>query len=299
MRAAAVDIGTNTARLLVADVGEGRVVDLERRAEVVALGEGVDRSGRLSEAAVGRAVVLLAEYAAVVSRYQVGAIRVVATSATRDAANATSFLDAAEQVLGRRPEVIDGGEEAALSFRGALSAFPGPGPTLVIDPGGGSTEFVIGGHEPVAVNSIDIGSVRLTERLLPERPATAERVGVATAAVASMFAEVTIPIPPARAIGVAGTFTSLAAVSLGLAVYDRTLVHGAILTLEDLDGLVSLLSGLTVEETAALPSLQPGRAPVLLGGAVVAREAVRRSGLGWVTVSESDLLDGVVLGLAD
>jgi exopolyphosphatase/guanosine-5'-triphosphate,3'-diphosphate pyrophosphatase len=169
---------------------------------------------------------------------------------------------------------------------------------LVIDVGGGSTEFVVGDDAPLAATSIDIGSVRLTERLLVERPASKEQVAAATDLVRRMFAPVAIPGPPVRAIGVAGTFTSLAAIHLGLAAYDRARVDGSTLTVSDLDRLVANLSRLTIEETEAIPSLQADRAPVLLGGAVVVREAVRRCGLGRVTVSETDLLDGIVLGLA-
>jgi exopolyphosphatase/guanosine-5'-triphosphate,3'-diphosphate pyrophosphatase len=146
--------------------------------------------------------------------------------------------------------------------------------------------------------TIDIGSVRLTERLLPERPAAPDRVGAVAAEVAEMFAVVRLPSMPARVVGVAGTFTSLAAIALGLTAYDRDLVHGSALPLEELDRLVEHLSGLTVEETAAIPSLDPKRAPVLLGGAIVVREAVRVSGLEQALVSESDLLDGIVRGLA-
>ena len=299
MRVAAIDVGTNTARLLIADVVEGRVRDVDRRAVVVGLGSGVDRTGRLSEDAIARTMTALSVYAAAIREHCAKSMRAVATSASRDAENVGEFLDRAEAVLGARPEVIGSAEEAALSFRGATTGIPGPGPTLVIDPGGGSTEFVVGGVDPVAATSVDIGSVRLTERLLPEHPASADRVATAAAEVAAMFSRVPIPGPPARAIGVAGTFTSLAAVHLELIAYDRDRVHGAVMTVEDFDALVEMLAGLTVEQTAAIPSLEPGRAPVLLGGAVVAREAVRRSGLGRVTVSESDLLDGIALGLAE
>jgi len=298
MRLAAVDVGTNTARLLVAELAGGRVLDLERRAVVVGLGTGVDASGRISEAAIERTVALLGEYRALMTGHRVERFRAVATSATRDAANASQFLDRATEVLGTRPEVIGGPEEAALSFQGAIAGLPGPGPTLVIDVGGGSTEFVVGDDAPLAATSIDIGSVRLTERLLVERPATDEEVAAATDLARRMFAPVAIPGPPVRAIGVAGTFTSLAAIHLGLASYDLARVHGSTLTVADLDHLVATLSPLTIEETAAIPSLQSDRAPVLLGGAVVVREAVRRCGLGRVTVSETDLLDGIVLGLA-
>ena len=185
----------------------------------------------------------------------------------------------------------------AFLTRGAVAGVPGPGPTLVIDPGGGSTEFVIGVMEPIMATSIDMGSVRLTERLLPERPASRERVDAAAAAVAAMFGEVELPVAPVRTIGVAGTYTALAAIHLGLAEYDRSMVHGVTLTVEDLDRLVMMLMPLTVDQTAAIPSLAPGRAPVLLGGAVVAAEAARCSGLDSLIVSEADLLDGIALGL--
>ena len=297
MRVGAIDIGTNTVRLLVADVADGAIAVVERRAEVVALGEGVDRWGRLADEAIARTVARLAEYRAITAAHGVERLRVVATSASRDADNSEDFLDQAERVLGVRPEVIGGDEEAALSFRGATSGLPGPGPTLVIDPGGGSTEFVVGDIEPVAFTSVDIGSVRLTERLLPDHPASDEQVAAAAAVVAAMFASVAIPLAPVRAIGVGGTFTSLAAVHLGLAAYDPTLVHGSILTVDDLDELVTTLTRLTVDETQAIPSLEPGRAPVLLGGAVVAREAARRSGLEEIIVSETDLLDGIAMQL--
>ena len=299
VRVGAIDVGTNTVRLLVADVVGGVVADLERRAEVVALGEGVDRTGRLGAAAIDRTVARLGEYRVVAAGHGVECLRVVATSATRDAANAAEFLDRAERVLGFRPEVITGDDEAALSFRGATTGLPGTGPTLVIDPGGGSTEFVVGDTHPLGATSVDIGSVRLTERLLPDRPATAAQVAAAVAEVAAMFAAISMPIRPVRAIGVGGTFTSLAAIHLGLAEYDRSLVHGSVMTVDDLDRLVATLAGLTIPATAAIPSLEPGRAPVLLGGAVVASEAVRRCGLGRITVSESDLLDGIALALAE
>ncbi|MEX1208312.1 MAG: Ppx/GppA phosphatase family protein [Acidimicrobiia bacterium] len=296
---AAIDIGTNTVRLLVADlVGDG-LVDVERRTEIVGLGRGVDATGRFDPGRVEHALAVLTDYAARLRFHGVSQVRAVATSATRDAEDASDFLDRVAGVLGFRPELIDGIEEAALSFRGATAALLGLHPTLVIDPGGGSTEFVLGAAAPDYSVSLDIGSVRLTERLLPERPASPDRVTAAAAEVAEIFGLVRLPTSPARVIGVAGTFTSLAAISLGLDPYDREAVHGSALTMADLDRLVDRLSGLTVEETAAIPSLEPKRAPVLLGGAIVAREAVRVSGLDSVTVSEADLLDGMVLALVD
>lgn len=295
----AVDIGTNTVRLLVADLTDDGLVDVERHTAIVGLGRGVDTTGRFDPGRVEHALVVLTNYAVRLRFHGVSQVRAVATSATRDAEDGPDFLDRAAAVLGFRPELIDGIEEAGLSFRGATAALPGSHPTLVIDPGGGSTEFVLGATAPDYSVSLDIGSVRLTERLLPERPASPARVTAAAEEVAEIFGLVRLPTSPARVIGVAGTFTSLAAISLGLDVYDRAAVHGSTLTMADLEGLVDRLAGLTVEETAAIPSLEPKRAPVLLGGAIVAREAVRVSGLDSVSVSESDLLDGIVLTLAE
>jgi exopolyphosphatase / guanosine-5'-triphosphate,3'-diphosphate pyrophosphatase len=198
--------------------------------------------------------------------------------------------------IGVEPEVVSGEEEAMLSFRGAVWGLPGPLPALVIDPGGGSTEFVVGDRYARAV-SVDIGSVRLSERRLPDRPASPEQLAAARMHVATLFASVPV-VGVERVIGVGGTFTSLGAIHLGIAQHDRDLVHGTVLRLADLDGVVERLAGLTVQQTAAIPALEPGRAPVLLAGAVVAAEAVRRSGHDEVAVSEADLLDAMAVELA-
>lgn len=298
MRVGAIDIGTNTIRLLIADLDDDRLVDVERHTEVVGLGRGVDATGRFDPERVEHALAVLATYAERLRTNRVTQVRAVATSATRDAEDGPEFLGRATAVLGVGPDLISGIDEAALSFRGATAAIPGESPTLVIDPGGGSTEFVFGGAAPEYSVSLDIGSVRLTERLLPERPATPDRVAAAAEEVAEIFGLVRLPASPARVIGVAGTFTSLAAISLELDAYDRSVVHGSILTMADLDRLVGQLAGLTVEETAAIPSLEPKRAPVLLGGTIVAREAVRVSGRSEALISEADLLDGIAWGLS-
>ncbi|MEK7252391.1 MAG: Ppx/GppA phosphatase family protein [Actinomycetota bacterium] len=292
VRAAAVDIGSNTLRLLVRDDAS----ELERRTDVVGLGTGVDASGLLSDAAMERAAAVLAEYGVRIRELRVERVRAVATSASRDASNVETFLDRTASLLGMRPEVITGAEEAALSFAGVAGAVAGHGPALVIDPGGGSTEFVFGISSVESSRSIDIGSVRLTERMMPNRPATGAEVVAAREHVAAMFAAVPLPPKPYRVIGVGGTFTSLAAIHLDLQSYDRQQVHGTTLTLGNLDALVDRLSGFTIAETAAIPSLDPKRAPVLLAGAVVAAEAVRHVGTT-VTVSEFDLLDAIAEGL--
>jgi exopolyphosphatase/guanosine-5'-triphosphate,3'-diphosphate pyrophosphatase len=214
----AVDIGTNTVRLLIRD-GE---VELERRILIVGLGVGVDATGVLAPEAMERAAVVLAEYGALLDRHGAVQRRAVATSACRDAANSEEFLDRVATLIGVRPEVIPGEEEAVLSFRGATGAVPGGGSTLVIDPGGGSTEFVYGTDSVEYARSIDIGSVRLNDRMPAGRPASAAVVGAARAAVREELAAVRLPGIPQRIIGVGGTYTSLAAIHLGCAVRPGT-----------------------------------------------------------------------------
>jgi exopolyphosphatase/guanosine-5'-triphosphate,3'-diphosphate pyrophosphatase len=294
VRVGAVDIGTNTVRLLVRDAS----TELARRIEVVGLGVGVDATGMLSPEAIERTAVVLGEFGVTMRSLGVERIRAVATSATRDAPNAADFLDRAHGLLGVRPEVITGDAEAVLSFRGAAGAITGAGPSLVIDVGGGSTEFVYGEGSIEYARSIDIGSVRLTDRVLPQRPASEEQVAAATRHVADAFRAIHLPAAPQRVIGVAGTFTALAAVHLGLEVYDRTRVHRSTMRLVDLDTLVQRLSPLTVAETAVIPSMDPKRAPVLLAGAVIVAESVRLAG-SEVIVSEYDLLDALAEGLLE
>lgn len=298
MKVGAVDIGTNTVRLLVAEVVGGTIVEeLAHHAIVTRLGQGVDEQGALHGDAVGRTVDVLTRYGATMDDLGVEARRIIATSATRDASNAAEFLDAAGAVLGRRPEMISGAEEAGLAFSGAQLGRAGRGGVLVIDLGGGSTEFVFGHTEPVYARSVDIGSVRLTERLLPTAPALPGDVARAAEHVASLFGEA-LQLPPVdEVIGVAGTFTTLGALNLGLVAYDRAAVDNSVLTIDVLDGLIDRLATMTVDQIAALPSMHPGRAPVVLGGAVVAREAIAVSGCRELTVSENDILHGVAMSI--
>lgn len=292
---AAVDIGTNTVRLLIVDDEGAEQVRLTR---VTGLGKGTDASGRLAPDAIARTVGVLARYGDAMRSAGVRAARAVATSATRDAENRDEFLDAAEQALGIRPETITGIEEARLAFAGATAGMSGPGPFLVVDVGGGSTEFVWERDGTVDAVSVDIGSVRLTDRLLPERPASFDAVERAMRHVEALIVAGVGEVPAfGTVIGVAGTWTSLAAISLGLPAYDRDAVHRSRLARIDVDRLVERLASMTVEETAAIPSLDPARAPVILAGAVVAREAMRFLGATEVLVSEHDLLDGVIAGL--
>lgn len=301
MRVAAVDIGTNSVRLLVAEYVAGdlfggeRLEWIDRRVTVARLGEGVDGAGTLSDAAMGRTVAVLAGYGEAIRAWDVDARRAVATSATRDAANREVFVARATLALGFAPDVIDGSEEAALSFRGVTAGVVGEPPFLVIDPGGGSTEFVSGSERVDQATSVDIGSVRLTERHLPDHPATGEQLAAARSHVDALLAAAPLPAAPATVIGVGGTFTSLAAIALGLPRYEPDAVHGAAFPEDRFTDLVTRLAGLTVAETMAIPSLDPGRADVLLGGAIVVERALAAVGGNEVVVSEADILDGVAL----
>lgn len=298
MRVGAVDIGTNSMRLLVAEVVGSDVHWLDRRTTVTGLGSGVDAEGSLGEEAMQRTLQVLAGYGQALAGAEVAASRAIATSATRDASNREEFLDRAEQALGSRPEVITGEEEAGLAFAGATRSIDIPPPYVVVDIGGGSTEFVFGGDEITYRQSIDIGSVRLTDRVLPDRPVPVEQLAAAQDLAAELLGPVELPVAPNGVMGVAGTFTSLSAISQDLPAYDPARVHGSTLTVTRIAELVLYLSLLSEGETAAIPSLDPARAPVILAGAVVAEEAVRRCGAGEVRVSEHDSLDGIALELA-
>ena len=245
-----------------------------------------------------RTLAVLTGYGRTVAAEQAEVRRAVATSATRDASNGAEFLERAAVALGFAPDVIDGDEEAHLSFRGARPETVGA-PVLVIDTGGGSTEFVVGLDQVSYAKSVDIGSVRLTERSLGPGPLEPAQIDAARTAVAAMFrSELDLP-EAAAAIGVAGTFTSLAAIHLELPEYDRDAVHGTVLTLADIGDLVDGLAALSLEQIEAIPSLDPRRAPVILGGAIVVEQAVAHSNLSEVTVSERDILDGIIDSLVD
>lgn len=291
MIAGVVDIGTNSMRLLVVDDGTERI----REVAVTALGSGVDGTGRFNQECAAATLEVLSRYGETMDRLGVERRRAVATSATRDAKDGAAFIMEAAQVLGVVPEVISGEEEAALSYLGATASLDDRIPTVVIDIGGGSTEFVYGNGTMTSATSIDLGSVRLTERSLPSRPIPEADLRRSRSAAAEAF----LAAPPSdlrqRAIGVAGSFTSLAAIALDLPEYDRSRVHGAILTAAEIHDLIGRLSTMTVAETAAIPSLDPNRAPVILAGAILAEAALVAVGFDQITVSEHDLLDGLAL----
>ena len=301
-RVAAIDCGTNSLRLLVADLSPGCKVDVHREMRVVRLGQGVDQTGALHPDALERTRVALVDYAAVCASLGVQRTRMVATSATRDASNRSAFVSLVETSLGVTPEVITGEQEATLSFLGATSELVDGGPFLVMDIGGGSTELVLGTAEVTASRSVDVGCVRLTERHLLGDPPTAAQVTAARAdvdeALTSVLADV--PVKQARtAIGVAGSVTTVAALALGLASYDPVAIHLARLSAAQVDEVTESLLAMTRAERAALPAMHPGRVDVIGGGALVLQSVVRRLGLAEVLVSESDILDGIALSLAE
>ncbi|MCW2715557.1 MAG: Ppx/GppA phosphatase [Frankiales bacterium] len=302
MRVAGVDCGTNSIRLLVADVEERAAVQVHREMRVVRLGQGVDRTGRLAPEAIERTRLALADYARTCSELEVEAVRMVATSATRDAANREDFVTMVQATLGVDPEVVSGSQEAALSFEGATRSLdPAAGPFLVIDIGGGSTEFVLGLAAPEASLSVDVGCVRLTERHLLDDPPTTAQVRAAEADVeaALLAVEASVPVAQARTpVGLAGSVTTVAALALGLGGYDPERIHLAELPAAQVVDACTRLLTMTRAERAALPFMHPGRVDVIGAGALVLRTVVDRFALDVLTVSESDILDGITWSIA-
>jgi exopolyphosphatase/guanosine-5'-triphosphate,3'-diphosphate pyrophosphatase len=282
-----VDIGTNSMRLLITD----GTAEAGRWVEVTGLGRGVDRIGALSPEGMAETLEALARFGTTMDRERVDRRKAIATSASRDASNRESFFDRAESALGVRPTLISGSEEAHLAYSGATAGVGFESPVVVSDIGGGSTEFVTarGGV------SIDIGSVRLTERAIRARPTPPAQMEEARAQVAELFRD--IDLETGTLIGVAGTWTSLGAMAQDLPEYSRDLVHGYGMSREALEEQITTLAGLTVEETAAIPCLDPKRAPVILGGALVAAGVMDVLAVDEVVVSERDTLDGVAMEL--
>jgi exopolyphosphatase/guanosine-5'-triphosphate,3'-diphosphate pyrophosphatase len=295
---AAIDCGTNSVRLLVSD----GVHPLERLMRITRLGAGVDRTGRLDAAAVGRTLEVLQEYREVMDRHGVERIRMAATSAARDAANRDEFFDAAERVLGVRPELLSGTEEAELSFRGATTELDrADGPFLVVDIGGGSTEFAVGTEQLEGSVSIDVGCVRMTEKHLHHDPPLPEELSNCLAEVAAHLDDVVRALPSVatarRFVGLAGTITNVAAVELGLPSYDPERIHHFELTKDAAEDVFRTLATESVEDRRFNPGLEPERADVIVGGLCVLVSVFRTLGYDRCLVSESDILDGLVLSL--
>jgi exopolyphosphatase/guanosine-5'-triphosphate,3'-diphosphate pyrophosphatase len=299
VRVAAIDCGTNSIRLLIADPGpDGRLVDVVREMRIVRLGQGVDRTGRLAPEAIERTREALVEYAELIDKHGASAVRMVATSATRDAANRGDFAEMVRAVLGADPEVITGAEEAQLSFNGAVAGLPtARPPVLVADIGGGSTELVLGGS-PLRSHSMDVGCVRMTERHLRDDPPTAEQIAATVADVRAAIRAASRDVPIGQAatfVGVAGTVTTLAALVHGLPSYDAAAIHGSSMTAAEVRDVTGRLLAMTHEQRAALPVMHPGRVDVIGGGAIVLRELVVAAGVDHVVASEHDILDGIAM----
>ena len=335
-RVAAVDCGTNSLRMLLAEVDPGRaeLTDVARRMEIVRLGQEVDKTGRLAPEALRRTIAVLRDYADIIARSGVQAVRMVATSATRDADNAAEFVRLVKEVLGVAPEVLTGAEEAVLSFTGAtaeLAAGLERGPFLVTDIGGGSTEFVLGavlprGDDPPQTPpapggthpprpplggayppkspwaiSVDVGCVRLTERHLHGDPPTGPQVAAAIADIDAALDTVaaTVPVRQGRTlIGLAGSVTTIAAIAMGLPAYDAARIHHARVSADDVHAVTRGLLAQTRTARAAIGGMHPGRVDVIGGGALVLDRLMERFGFSEVLVSEHDILDGMAWSLA-
>jgi exopolyphosphatase / guanosine-5'-triphosphate,3'-diphosphate pyrophosphatase len=303
-RLAAFDVGTNSTRLLVADVDGGEIVAEHAREMVITrLGKGVDRTGRFDPAALARTLEVLAGYAETCRRLGVARRRLVATSATRDAADRRAFLDGVRELLDVDAEVLTGQAEAATAYRGATATLEGELPTLVVDIGGGSTELILGdGRAARAMISLDIGCVRLFERHLHHDPPTGQEAAALRADVAAHLGEVAGVLDPSaadRVVGVAGTVTTVTAIALGLEAYDPRRIHRATLDAAEIAAVADKLTAMTVAERAALPVMARGREDVIAAGALLLDELVRRFRIRQVIASETDILDGILLGLAD
>jgi exopolyphosphatase/guanosine-5'-triphosphate,3'-diphosphate pyrophosphatase len=289
IRVAAVDLGTNSTRLLVADVEDGHVEEVERRLQITRLGEGVDRRRLLLPTAIARVRHCLVEYRRAAESLGAKRILAVATSAVRDAENGEAFLGEIERSYGFSTRLLEGDAEALLTFRGVAAEGEVAEGTLVVDIGGGSTELIVGGAEGIEFHaSLDIGCVRLTERF-------GDDVGACAAHVGSVLPELDV----GQAIGVAGTVTALAALDLGLVDHDPQRVHGHTLSRDGVVRQLERLAALTLEERRRVPGLEPERAPVIVAGTVILREVLDRYGLAEIEASERDILDGAALAAAE
>lgn len=316
VRVGAVDCGTNSIRLLVAEgvPGEAGLTDITREMRIIRLGEGVDATGRISEGAIARARTALTDYTATMAEHGVQAVRMVATSATRDARNKDEFFDMTAEVLGKHfpgavAEVISGQTEAQLTFAGGVVDLdPTQGPYVVTDLGGGSTEVVVGDLvdgevKLLGARSTDVGCVRVTERSLHSDPPTDAQVADARSVIAEAFEGVSdLPLGLAsRWVGVAGTFTTLSAIAQELETYDPERLHNSVISLDQLRDVCTRLVAATVTERRSLGPMHPGRADVIGGGSLVAAALcdvmAERAGLSEITVSEKDILDGIAMSV--
>ena len=301
-RVAAVDVGTNSVRLLVAEPSPDGITHLERLMTVTRLGQGVDASGRLHDDALRRTLDCIAGYAQRWRELDVTRVRIAATSAVRDAENRDAFFGGVRELAGIDAEVLSGEEEARTAFRGATASLHAAAPYLVLDIGGGSTEFILGTAEPEAETSRQLGCVRLTERCIASDPPSAAQLDEARAVVDAQLDAVEALFEPRAAatlIGVAGTVTTVGALHLGLPAYLPERIHGARVPLDGVRAIFERLAAMTSPERAALGPMDKGREDVIVAGALILLRVMERFGFGEVLVSEADILDGLAMSLLD
>jgi len=299
---ASIDIGTNSTRVLVARPVDGKLDILDRRNTITRLGQNVGATGRLAEDAVERTLACLRDYRAILDEHKVDRLRVAATSASRDAANREEFFDAVGDVVGARPELVSGEDEGRLSFVGATGDLdPTLGPFLIVDIGGGSTEFILGTDHVEGVMSVDVGCVRLTEKFLDHDPPLPEELTACISFADAYLDDVIRDIPgsaEARTlVGLAGTITTVAAVEIGLATYDRDAIHHFVLTRAAAEDVFRTLATESRADRIHNPGLEEARADVIVGGCCVLVALFRRFGFDEMIVSEADILDGLALSL--
>ena len=302
MRVAAIDCGTNSIRLLIADIDGNNFREVVRDMEIVRLGQGVDETGQFHPDAIARTLAAVDKFAAEIAKRGVEKIRFCATSATRDATNRHLFVDGVRERLGIELEVISGDEEAALSFAGAIKDIdPSNGPFLVVDIGGGSTEFVFGTSTVEAARSVNIGCVRMTERHFASDPATPEQIEAARSDIQAAIAQAAAVVPITKAktlVAVAGTATTVAAAALDLLEYDRYAIHLSRISAQQTHDAATMFATSTREQRLALGYMHPGRVDVIAAGSLVLSEIIKATGASEFVASESDILDGMAFSLA-
>ena len=302
MRVAAIDCGTNSIRLLIADIDGNNFREIVRDMEIVRLGQGVDQTGQFHPDAIARTLAAVDKFAAEIAKRGVEKIRFCATSATRDATNRHLFVDGVRERLGIELEVISGEEEAALSFAGAIKDLdPSNGPFLVVDIGGGSTEFVFGTSTVEAARSVNIGCVRMSERHFASDPATPDQIEAARTDIQAAIAQAAavVPITKARTlVAVAGTATTVAAAALDLPEYDRYAIHLSRISAQQTHDAATMFATKTREQRISLGYMHPGRVDVIAAGSLVLSEIMKATGATEFVASESDILDGMAFSLA-
>lgn len=302
MRVAAIDCGTNSIRLLIADIDGGNFREVVRDMEIVRLGQGVDQTGQFHPDAIERTLAAVDKFAAEIAKRGVEKLRFCATSATRDATNRHLFVDGVRERLGIEPEVISGDEEAALSFAGAIKDLsPSDGPFLVVDIGGGSTEFVFGTSTVEAARSVNIGCVRMTERHFASDPASNQQIEAARIDIQAAIAQAAEVVPITKAttlVAVAGTATTVAAAALDLPEYDRYAIHLSRVSAQQTHDAATMFATKNREQRLALGYMHPGRVDVIAAGSLVLSEIMKATGAAAFVASESDILDGMAYSLA-